>query len=260
MKKLLPFRNYLNNKIKNFVHKITPQDRVTPTPTMSKGKEETAASEAMDDFANEDTFGTAAKKKKVNTGDAVATLIEKQCTKCDVVKPVNQFNQTRNRSYCRVCENLQKRKWDKKNPNPKLTKKQLETLHKECSKCGEDKLLKEYNNGGYRADCKACTKLYKSTKVVKRIPTPDFKTCIKCNQRKSINNYSIGTNPDGREHRCKTCVNINSTRWKNTVVPERPDEKECTHCKLLKPASEFTQVKSKIGLRGKCNTCRRAEE
>ena len=251
--------------------KITPQDRVTPTPTMSSeamddfANEDTFGTAAkkkkeMDDFANEDTFGTAAKKKKVNSGNAVATLVEKRCTKCDVVKPVERFGRNGRRTYCLSCENIQKRKAEKKNPNPKLTKKQLETLHKECSKCGEDKLLKEYNNGGYRAQCKACIKIYDSNKVVKRIPTPDFKACTMCHTEKSIDNYSLSrSNKDGHDNRCKACVNLYAQNWKDTVVPNRPDEKECTYCKLLKPASEFTEVKTKIGLRSRCHGCRNAE-
>lgn len=91
-------------------------------------------------------------------------------------------------------------------------------------------------------------------------PTLDIKKpCIKCNIVKPLENFSPAKeHVDGRENRCRDCVNsIQAAYIENKRNTEPiPTEKACSQCKIVKPLDQYYIDNCLFDKRGtKCKDC-----
>ena len=132
-------------------------------------------------------------------------ITEKKCSKCNKVKPVLEFDRSRDYGYQSICKSCKKEKYNK---SPKYEPKQEGT--KICSSCGQRKNINEFsinkqNTDGRNSRCKECISLYDSSREFP-IQMKGTKYCPRCKQELPITDFSIARgNPTGRFYCCKKC-------------------------------------------------------
>ena len=151
---------------------------------------------------------------------------------------------------------------------------------KVCSKCQEEKSLKEFYKSNLFKDkldkqCKKCKEEYrikskerlfqKHKKFQLKNPTTDRKICSHCKEEKSIAEFGKNKNSqNGFNYSCKNCANKNSkkTALKNKLLNKQNPWnnlnilRTCSICKIEKTLKEFCKNKSnKYGFNYICKIC-----
>ena len=217
---------------------------------------------------------TAIVKEKNTSSNQEYTksLSYKRCSTCNRTLPVNAFHKstkTRDglRSTCKSCR--------KANQHDVQVRYQQERARhpitqKTCTACNLNLPITSFyldknTKDGYAVYCKDCAKQkqesYVRTWEERRLATPlhiQKKTCGHCHRTLPIDNFPANrNNPDGYGGACKDCErerrNALFTQWQHE---QRPLEKQCSRCKKILPASNFSKTKkAKDGLLYMCKDC-----
>lgn len=214
---------------------------------------------------------------------------EKKCTKCNKVKPFNEFyinNVSPDGRYlwCKECfdrYSARQEPAENLNADNKMqsdhsgqTQKSIEPVAKKCAGCKETKLVRYFSKDTRSDDgigdyCKAChaktdriseTIEYKPIEKAarKRKPEPKKrietllteKRCNKCNQTKPVSEfYAQPGLDDGLSYQCRTCLHEYNERYKKAL--ERQVEQE----KLRRSKLPIQPVPKER----KCNGCGKSE-
>ena len=214
---------------------------------------------------------------------------EKKCTKCNKIKPFNEFyinNVSPDGRYlwCKECfDGYSERQEPVENINaankiqsghPGQTQKSIEPVAKKCAGCKETKLIKYFpkdtrSDDGIGVYCKAChsknDRISETVEYVKagkaargkkaesktRIEVlPTEKRCIKCNQVKPVSEfYGQPGLKDGLSYQCQTCLREYNDRYQKAL--ERQVEQEKLRRRKLTIQS--------IPKERKCNGCGKIE-
>lgn len=89
----------------------------------------------------------------------------------------------------------------------------------------------------------------------------NHKRCKECNEIKQSSCFTKNSKAlFGIANYCRSCINKTSRSWTNFTKEEinswPVDHKLCTHCKTIKPFSEFNKVSHQLfGLNSKCKKC-----
>ncbi len=153
-------------------------------------------------------------------------ITEKRCTKCGIVKPLDEFTKAKNRKdgyycYCKTCsrENARLHNRNKviENNDEALNKTLIENPIKQCSKCGIIKPIQLFRInrqmiGGYNCQCKECEhedyRKHLITDEQLRIieAKKPYKYCPMCEETKPIREFPIyKQSSDGHTTLCTDC-------------------------------------------------------
>ncbi len=214
---------------------------------------------------------------------------EKKCTRCNIVKPLNEFyinNVSPDGRYlwCKECfDSYSARREPEKitgevvkiqSSHSDKTQKFIEPVAKRCVGCKETKLIKYFpkdtrSDDGIGAYCKAChAKIDRISETVeyvkagkaarKKKPAPKKhlevpiteKRCIKCNQVKPVSEfYGQSGLKDGLSYQCRTCLREYKERYQKAL--ERQVEQEQLRRRKL-PVQPVPKER-------KCNGCGKIE-
>ncbi len=165
---------------------------------------------------------------KQQTAPAVS---EKLCSRCNTVKPAEQFCKNRCRSdgldsMCMEC----KSKYNKERyENNKKKTPDLISTTRVCRVCGEEKSIEGFaknpvKKNGYENICLVCKNNYvKCKRVQYRFNnntvgiTIESKKCSNCKEIKSITEFNKNIcGADGLDHRCKSCCDKIAEEYRKT--------------------------------------------
>ncbi len=196
----------------------------------------------------------------------------KTCSTCKRTLPAEAFHHSTNtkdglRSTCKTCRKAYQTKAQIHYQQERTSQGKTE---KTCASCKQTLPLASFysdknTKDGYAVYCKPCVhhkqETYIRTWEKRRLATPlkiQKKTCKHCNRSLPIHRFPKNRNSsDGYNSACKDCEKERRgaliARWQNE---EKPLEKQCTHCKKILPASEFSKHrKAKDGLLYMCKDC-----
>ncbi len=198
--------------------------------------------------------------------------LHKTCSQCQRTLPADAFHHSTNtkdglRSTCKACRKAYHIKVQARYQQERAQHTKTE---KTCTSCKRtlpfasfyyDKNTKD----GYAVYCKKCAQHKQETYIrtweKRRSATPlkiQKKTCNHCNRTLLLHHFSKNrNNSDGYNSNCKDCEKERRgaliARWQNE---EKPMEKQCTYCKKILPAAEFSKSqKAKDGLLYMCKDC-----
>jgi hypothetical protein len=214
---------------------------------------------------------------------------EKKCTKCNKVKPFNEFyinNVSPDGRYfwCKECfDRYSARQGTAGNLNAEnkiqsghsdQTQKSIEPVAKRCVGCKETKLIRYFPNDtrsddGVGAYCKAChVKIDRISETVEYVKAekaahkekaepkrriealPTKKRCIKCNQVKPVSEfYGQPGLKDGFSFQCRTCLREYNERYQKALERQVEQEKLRRHKSPIQPVPKER----------KCNGCGKNE-
>ncbi len=159
---------------------------------------------------------------------------------------------------------------------------------KACTKCGEEKPLKEFNVSrrnkcGRRAECRVCQKASSRKYQLENkerwdaryreqgSPKQITKVCTKCGEEKSGNDFNKAKRyEDGLQFWCRACMKANREANKEKSLArvlalqeknKGMKTKVCPKCKEEKPIDAFNKCRSKKdGLNSHCTACKKAHD
>jgi hypothetical protein len=204
---------------------------------------------------------------------------EKECKKCNQVKPVAEFSKcySRKDGILNICKNCKSKyrvmlisKWQKERCLKKTTVKV-----KICNKCLRFLPVSHFNKSinykiGLDGVCKKCqidlTQEYKTRWAEERKNSSfsiDKKSCTSCNRVLPISSfYHKEYSKDGFHCYCIECdlakAEINAVKWHEERLKTNllPKEKSCNICKRLLPISQFHKSRRyRDGLWATCINC-----
>jgi len=137
---------------------------------------------------------------------------------------------------------------------------------KTCSKCHQEKTLKEFYKDsrakdGRRSRCISCISIerYPSKRRYPHKAVNGKKICLKCGLEKLLEEFAKDARrKHGRGSRCKTCINLETRHpdpskqlYKAVVIDGK---KKCKECGSKKDLKEF--IKDTKSINGRSNTCK----
>jgi hypothetical protein len=159
-----------------------------------------------------------------------------------------------------------------------------EQLNKVCTKCRRVLPLSAFTKSskgdklGLNCRCRECVHdIYVANRIRDGLPTcipkpvatdDTTRECTKCGRTLLLSEfYKANTSRGkfGHSSRCKRCKNelhakYVAQRWPKPE-PTPTGFKRCSKCSVIKPVSEFTQLKkSRDGFCGRCKECKRAKQ
>lgn len=150
-----------------------------------------------------------------------ANITEKKCGKCGKIKPISEFDFSRDygyQSYCKEC----KKSHHKQSP----TYKPQTIGIKICSVCGKEKDIDEFSinknaRDGRSTRCRECIAKYDASRTFP-VQQTGTKFCPRCKRELPITDFGIARgNPTGRTYSCKSCA----VDFSNEII-----EKQCEIC------------------------------
>ena len=213
-----------------------------------------------------DGYRQPCKKCRVELAkEKYANITEKKCGRCGKVKPVSEFDFSRDygyQSFCKECKKVHNKQ------SPKYKPQQTGT--KICSCCGQEKDINEFSTNTNSRDgranrCRVCISKYDASRTFP-IQMDGTKYCPRCKQELPITDFSIARgNPTGRSYSCKKCA----IKFGNKIVSKRckicdiefkgrlEKDKYCPECKKKQnthsePEWEFIHLLEKYNIEYKC--------
>ena len=194
-----------------------------------------------------------------------ANIIEKKCGRCGKVKPVSEFDFSRDygyQSFCKDCKKIHHKQ------SPKYEPQQTGT--KVCSCCGQEKDINEFSTNANSKDgranhCRSCISKYDASRTFP-IQMEGTKYCPRCKQELPITDFGIAKgNPTGRAYSCKKCA----IKFGNKIVNKHckvcgaefkgrlEKDKYCPECKKKQdthsePEWEFIHILEKYNIEYEC--------
>lgn len=194
-----------------------------------------------------------------------ANITEKKCGRCGKIKPVSEFDFSRDygyQSYCKEC----KKQYNKQS----LIYEIQQTGTKICNICGKEKDIKEFsinrqNKDGRSLRCRECIAKYDASRTFP-IQMEGTKYCPRCKQELPIIDFGIARgNPDGRFYCCKKCA----VKFSNEIVEKqcemcnkkfqgrREKDKYCPECKIkygnhTEPEWELIHILDRYNIKYEC--------
>jgi len=193
--------------------------------------------------------------------DENGKIIEKQCSKCKIMFPIDSFTKdcsrfTKTISMCKTCEIFLKREKGIKAKKPETFNTDL-GIERICTKCNLQKLLSEFDkqpNGymGHEPRCRECKRrhgeLYRRDKGIRPKRTIPIivdehgmvthRECARCLKMLPLDVYRKGKNkPYGVHPHCKECDRECYTILKYGINNEQKQtmyinqNKQCASCK-----------------------------
>lgn len=194
-----------------------------------------------------------------------ANIIEKKCGRCGKVKPVSEFDFSRDygyQSFCKDCKKIHHKQ------SPKYEPQQTGT--KVCSCCGQEKDINEFSTNANSKDgranhCRSCISKYDASRTFS-IQMEGTKFCPRCKQELPITDFGVARgNPTGRFYCCKECA----IKFSNKIVNKHckvcgaefkgrlEKDKYCPECKKKQdthsePEWEFIHILEKYNIEYEC--------
>lgn len=194
-----------------------------------------------------------------------ANITEKKCGRCGKIKPVSEFDFSRDYGYQSFCKKCKKERY---NLQPDYEPQQTGT--KTCSCCGQEKDINEFsiskkNEDGRSSQCRECISKYDASRTFS-IQNEGTKICPRCKKELPITDFSIARgNPTGRFYCCKNCAVLFSNEiiskvcviCGSTFKGRREKDKYCPECKKKQdthsePEWEFINLLEKYNIEYKC--------
>lgn len=171
----------------------------------------------------------AQKRQEQYIQQASPTVIEKLCSRCNTVKPAEQFCRNRCRSdgldsMCAICKSEYNKNRYKQNKNVQLNK----YGNKICRSCGEEKPIIEFaknpiKSGGYENICLTCKNEYVKQKREEYrsdnicITPQEEKLCICCGLTKQSEEFNKNISKrGGLDTYCKSCCDKIAEEYRKT--------------------------------------------
>lgn len=213
-----------------------------------------------------DGYRQPCKQCRINIAkEKYANITEKKCGKCGKVKPVSEFDFSRDygyQSYCRECKKENYHKQPKY--EPKQEGKRI------CSVCKKEKNITDFsiskqNKEGRETICRDCKSKYDAARIFP-VKQEGTKYCPRCKQELPIIEFSIARgNPDGRFYCCKKCA----VKFSNEIIKKRCEicgkefqgkrekDKYCPDCKKMhnshtEPEWELINILDKYDIKYIC--------
>lgn len=213
-----------------------------------------------------DGYRQPCKKCRAETAkQKYANITEKKCGRCGKIKPVSEFDFSRDygyQSFCKECKHNRYSEQPRYEPQIKGTKF--------CSKCGKEKSILDFsisvqNATGRNTICRECISKYDASRTFS-IQTEGTKFCPRCKKELPITNFSIARgNPTGRFYCCKDCaikfsheiINKRCEICGNSFKGRREKDKYCPECKKKQnthsePEWEFIHLLEKYNIKYEC--------
>lgn len=132
---------------------------------------------------------------------------------------------------------------------------------KDCWECEQSKPMNEFlrtRSGEAYPTCKECNAKQPNKKPGRKARPK--KLCPDCKQLKPRKDYTkVPANKDGLNYCCKICAATRTRAYydrRKTIIPITITEKRCSHCRIVKPVSDFSRNRaSKDHLEGYCRLC-----
>lgn len=194
-----------------------------------------------------------------------ASMTEKKCGRCDKIKPISEFDFSRDYGYQSFCKECKKERYILQ---PDFKSQQTGT--KVCSCCGQEKEINAFsiskkNEDGRSSRCRECISKYDALRTF-NIQMEGTKYCPRCKQELPITNFSIARgNPTGRFYCCKECA----IKFSHEIISKkceicgsffkgrREKDKYCPECKKKQnthsePEWEFIHLLEKYNIKYEC--------
>lgn len=194
-----------------------------------------------------------------------ASMTEKKCGRCGKIKPISEFDFSRDygyQSFCKECKHSRYSEQPRYEPQTKGTKI--------CSKCGKEKSILDFsisiqNTTGRNTICRECISKYDASRTF-NIQMEGTKYCPRCKQELPITNFSIARgNPTGRFYCCKDCaikfsheiIDKQCEICGNPFKGRREKDKYCPECKKKQnihsePEWELIHILEKYNIKYEC--------
>lgn len=138
-------------------------------------------------------------------------------------------------------------------------------LERRCRVCGEIKLVSDFPSYRDKTDtrCKLCRNEYLRNRYVAhpRVVNPDGRSCSKCGEFKSWNQFSRDQSAfNGHAPQCRDCRKQYTIASREARLSEsqEPTEKVCSGCEETKPVALFIKSLDRVdGRHNLCLTCNR---
>jgi hypothetical protein len=196
----------------------------------------------------------------------------KTCHTCNRALPLEAFHKSTKtkdgrRSMCKTCRSAHQKEVQERYQQERI---QHPIREKHCTACQHTLPTESFypdknTKDGYATYCKECARNkqeeYLKSLEERRQATPSHlknKTCIRCHRTLAIDRFTNNHKTmDGFSGVCKDCERDRRralfSRWQHKKTPV---EKQCTHCKRILPASNFSRTKkAKDGLLYMCKDC-----
>lgn len=150
-----------------------------------------------------------------------ANITEKKCGRCGIIKPVSEFDLSRDYGYQSFCKECKKERY---RLQPDFKPQQTGT--KVCSCCGQEKEIGAFsiskkNEDGRSSRCRDCVSKYDASRTFP-IQMEGTKYCPRCKQELPITDFGIARgNPTGRTYSCRAC----NAKFQQEII-----DKVCIYC------------------------------
>lgn len=140
----------------------------------------------------------------------------KKCKKCDIMKPLDAFDQSR--WTCKDCRKTIERTRHFLKKSRKLVQLSLFPTSKKCTKCKTEKTLELFSQGnpytldGYSFRCRKCQKDDARERALKIVEVPESKVCGKCKIDKPLDLFPVSTGY-GKYGRSSVCYDCAAKRY-----------------------------------------------